>query len=247
MNIERVLILSAGKGTRMGKLGEVLPKPLWPLGKTTLLEFQIKYWLSKGIKDIYINVFHQKEILIEYLKDFKNVHILEEPELLGVGGGIHNLARLEGINYSGNLLVSNVDVLCFDDGLLDRISSKVINQDACLNLFGTNNKSYREVCVKENKVVALEKSTQNDFLTYSGLSLIKLNSLKKVPGKSDFFKTICNFEENNIGVLHSENLEYWDFGTLERYHSSIYRLLTTEETHLKQALLDLDLYTEIKV
>ncbi len=247
MNIDRVLILSAGKGTRMGKLGEVLPKPLWPIGKTTLLEFQIKYWLSVGVKEVYINVFHQKEILIEYLKEFPNVHILEEPELLGVGGAIHNLARLEGINYSGNLLVSNVDVLCFDETLFKGLYDELNNSDACLNLFSTNNKAYREVCVENKKVVGLEQAKTDEFLTYSGLSLINLNSLKEVPGESNFFTSVCNFNENNIGVFHSETLEYWDFGTLERYHSSIYRILTTEETRLKQVLLDLDLYTEIKV
>jgi len=247
MNIDKVLILSAGKGTRMGRLGEVLPKPLWPIGNATLLEFQIKYWQSKGIKNIYINVYHQKEILKEYLQSFSDVHILEEPELLGVGGGIHNLANLKEVNYSGDLLISNVDVLCFCENILEKLKNSMEGRDACLNLFSTDNESYREVCVENNKVIGIEKSNKEHFLTYSGLSLIKLDTLKKRAGKSDFFDSVCNYQEKNIGAFHSENLEYWDFGTLERYHSSIYRLLTTEETHLKQALLDLDLYTEIKV
>ena len=54
LNNTRALILAAGKGTRMGEIGKVLPKVLWPIYERSLLELQVQYAKSLGIKDIYI-------------------------------------------------------------------------------------------------------------------------------------------------------------------------------------------------
>ncbi|PJB53459.1 MAG: nucleotidyltransferase family protein, partial [Bdellovibrio sp. CG_4_9_14_3_um_filter_39_7] len=55
MSINTGLILCAGKGTRMGAIGKVLPKPLWPLFEKTLIDWQIIQMMKLGIKNIYIN------------------------------------------------------------------------------------------------------------------------------------------------------------------------------------------------
>ena len=43
MQIDHILILSAGKGTRMGNIGKNLPKVLWPVLSKSLLELQVAY------------------------------------------------------------------------------------------------------------------------------------------------------------------------------------------------------------
>ena len=112
MNSEKkfnCLILSAGKGTRMGPLGASLPKPLWPLFETTLLEIQISRALSFGAEKILINLFHAKEEVKAFLKKknlSKKVQCIEESELLDVGGAIYNLKN-QGVE--GDLLIMNCD------------------------------------------------------------------------------------------------------------------------------------------
>ena len=49
MQIDYALILSAGLGTRMGEIGKILPKVLWPIYFKSLLELQIRYCQSLGI------------------------------------------------------------------------------------------------------------------------------------------------------------------------------------------------------
>ena len=43
MQLDFAYILAAGKGTRMGEIGKVVPKPLWPIYEKSLLELQVAW------------------------------------------------------------------------------------------------------------------------------------------------------------------------------------------------------------
>ena len=59
MKVDNILILAAGKGTRMGEIGKKIPKVLWPIFDKTLLEWQILYAKQfVGNAQIYINIFN---------------------------------------------------------------------------------------------------------------------------------------------------------------------------------------------
>ncbi len=247
MSIKRVLILSAGKGTRMGELGEVLPKPLWPLGDTTLLGFQISYWRSLGIEEIFVNIHHQGEVIRKYLEKFTSVKILEEENLLGVGGAVHNLASQKEVDYKGKLLISNVDTIFLNPKILEKLNEQLKENVGVLNLYKTNNSDYKECFVEKDKLIKIDKSNKKDFFTYSGLSLINLEKLKVEKGFSNFFESVCDYKKGNIGAFYSESSEYWDFGTLDRYYNSLYSLISKEETLLKRYLEEKNLFNYIKV
>lgn len=78
--IDTAIIMSAGLGTRMGDIGKILPKPLWPLYEKSLLEIQIRYLKKKGISKIYINTHHHHDQIEKLLTDLniENVEILYE-------------------------------------------------------------------------------------------------------------------------------------------------------------------------
>ena len=48
--IKRAIILAGGKGTRLKPLTKILPKPLMPIGKFTILEIVIKQLRYYGFK-----------------------------------------------------------------------------------------------------------------------------------------------------------------------------------------------------
>ena len=91
MQIDYCLILSAGFGTRMGEIGKSLPKVLWPVFEKSLLELQVEYVKTLGIPKIFINLHHQKELILESVRNkavFDEVIFLTEEEILDIGGGI---------------------------------------------------------------------------------------------------------------------------------------------------------------
>jgi len=87
------MILAAGRGTRLGELGETVPKVLVDVGREPLLARQIAYLKDNGIQRIVINAHH----LAAQIQDFVAEHphaiditVVIESELLGTAGGVRN-------------------------------------------------------------------------------------------------------------------------------------------------------------
>lgn len=231
MQIDYALILSAGLGTRMGQIGKIVPKVLWPIYFKSLLELQINYCQDLGVKKIFINThFLHDEILAFLVKSSldKVVTVLHEDPLLDSGGAIHNLAALESVNYQGNLLLVNGDqFLFFEKSFWDKAIERVGKCRAVL--FGIpvdKNSAYNETVTSNDRLVEIKKNENkdHDYVTYSGLGLLNLKGLKPTPGISRFFETVANFKSENIELLTPNECEYWDFGTAEVYAENIFKL-----------------------
>lgn len=84
-----VLLLAAGRGTRLQPLTEIWPKCLMPINGHPLLEYWLKGLISLGIGHILVNVHsHRAKVLgflarDEFLTSVKPVY---EPRLLGTAG-----------------------------------------------------------------------------------------------------------------------------------------------------------------
>lgn len=230
MQIDYALILSAGKGTRMGDIGKKMPKPLWPVFSKKLLELQVEYCHWLGIKKIYINTFFLSEEIEEFIKEnekLKDVIILKEDPLLDSGGAIHNMAIQKEVSYKGNVLLVNADqFLFFDKSYFDlALTHLSINRASLFGITVDKNSNYNETVITDGLLTQIKPNDKkSDFVTYSGLGLLKLDGLKKVPGISRFFETVTNFKEEKISFVVPAKFEYWDFGTLEIYFENIMKL-----------------------
>jgi NDP-sugar pyrophosphorylase family protein len=88
----RAMILCAGLSTRLGKLGTERPKPMLPVCGLPILAYGITNLVAHGITDLVINLHHRGEVLRNELGDGRafgaRITYVEEPTLLGTGGGL---------------------------------------------------------------------------------------------------------------------------------------------------------------
>ncbi|HEX4404763.1 MAG TPA: NDP-sugar synthase [Polyangia bacterium] len=106
-----VMLLAAGRSTRLGALGAALPKPLVPICGYPAIAFGLTACARAGLTRAVVNVFHHGDVLRETMGAQSQGVSLEysvETELLGTGGGLA-LARprFDG----GAVLVMNAKVV----------------------------------------------------------------------------------------------------------------------------------------
>src|SRR5439155_4463537 len=108
----RVMLLAAGRSTRLGPLGVSLPKPLVPICGYPAVRFGISASARAGLRDLVVNVFHHGGLISQALGDGRELGVAirysVEDDLLGTGGGIANARALLG---PGPVLVMNAKVV----------------------------------------------------------------------------------------------------------------------------------------
>jgi NDP-sugar pyrophosphorylase family protein len=87
----QVMLLAAGRGTRLGELGQQTPKVMVEIGGKPLLQHQLEYLAREGAELVVINAHHLSEQIVEFVEGREwpcRVEVVVEPELLGTAGGL---------------------------------------------------------------------------------------------------------------------------------------------------------------
>jgi mannose-1-phosphate guanylyltransferase len=107
-----VMLLAAGRSTRLGTLGLALPKPLVPICGIPAIRFGLHAAARAGAARVVVNVFHRGDLVRATLGDGRalglTIDYSVEDELLGTGGG---LARARGLFAPGPVLAMNAKVV----------------------------------------------------------------------------------------------------------------------------------------
>jgi mannose-1-phosphate guanylyltransferase len=237
MTLDAGFILAAGKGRRMGELGEHLPKPLWPVFDCSLFELSVRQLKELGVLRIYANTHHCAKLVESYVSSKKlNVELLYEKELLGSGGAFHNL---KSKSDEHSVLAVNSDCLYFFD---DKIIKKFETTDHLKQhlLFGqkvNRADAYNEWITEEGKLIRIAgPSNEQRYWTFSGVSLINLDLIKYVQGESSFFQTVATTNQGESCVVEEEFL-IQDYGTVDLYEKSIWQ--TFKDERLMDRLIEL--------
>lgn len=233
MKVNAVLILAAGKGTRMGEIGKSIPKVLWPVYEKSLLELQVHYAkrLAPTAK-IYINYYNYKNEMEHFKRlnedSFVDVEFIEEHEVLDIGGAIHNLCH--ELDYDGNLLILNSDqfVYCQKE-IIDTGLERLKENKVLLFTYEVNSsESYNALSIQNGKLLKIIKNAElprnQNIQTYTGMSLVAMNKLEPISGESSFFESVALFDNKTI-TTELKKFEYWDFGTSRRYYESMFKIL----------------------
>jgi NDP-sugar pyrophosphorylase family protein len=107
------MVLSAGLGTRLRPLTNILPKPLVPVANRPLMTYTLALLEKAGVRQVAVNLHHLGEKIEEAIRDGSDygLEISYSPEdpILGTGGGVMRMRPyLEGERF----YLLNGDVLC---------------------------------------------------------------------------------------------------------------------------------------
>lgn len=106
-----VMVLAAGRGTRLKHLTATTPKPLVPVAGKGPLMHTLGRLAERGFRHVVVNAFYLGEQIEAAAKNAPEglaVEVLREPELLDTGGGIRNALPHLG---DGPFMVINGDVI----------------------------------------------------------------------------------------------------------------------------------------
>ena len=112
----KALIFAAGLGTRLKPLTDTMPKALVPLAGKTLLQWQVEKLRDAGITDIFVNVHHFPDQIIDTVRQNEgwgtSIIISDErDQLLDTGGGLKKIVNEQLKTINEPVLACNVDIL----------------------------------------------------------------------------------------------------------------------------------------
>ena len=88
-----VMLLAAGRGTRLQSVAPDVPKALVEIGGESLLARQLRYLEGQGVSRVVVNAFFMADQVLAFARAYKgslDLTVVVEAELLGTAGGVRN-------------------------------------------------------------------------------------------------------------------------------------------------------------
>ena len=194
----KAVLLAAGKGKRLGEATQVMPKQMLPILGKPVVVHNIEMCRRFGITDIYINLHHLPEVIMDYLGDGGRFGVAitysREETILGTAGGVKRMAeKLSGdrffVIYADNY--SNYDL-----GAIHKRHCQA-SADISIALFELEDTSQSGVAVldEDNWIKKFVEKPRDDTIdshwVNAGIYLMEPELLKLIPtGFSDFGQDI---------------------------------------------------------
>jgi len=94
MSLRRAMLVTAGFGTRLAPLTDLLPKPAVPVGNRPTAWYGLDVLARAGIRDVVLNTHHLarqlEQAVREHAPSTLELRFVHEAQILGTGGGVKN-------------------------------------------------------------------------------------------------------------------------------------------------------------
>ena len=115
------IILAGGRGTRLGKLTDDIPKPMLPINGRLFLEYLMDYWIAKGVTRFILALGYKYETVINHFDGhYKGAKITYSIEHKPLGPAPAITLAMQWLGPTGTFVVCNGDTLLLkDDNYID--------------------------------------------------------------------------------------------------------------------------------
>lgn len=224
-----VVIMAGGKGTRLYPYTQIIPKPLIPIGDTTILERIMERFGQCGCNEFYLTLNYKKNMIKSYLEDSDrsyNIHYVEEETFLGTGG---SLALMKGF-LNETFFVSNCDILIqanYED--IVKVHRESGNKITIVTSLKNYTIPYGVIKVdEEGQVSDMEEKPEYNFQVNTGLYVLEPEVLEDIPQNTFFHITelINDYIKKGIkiGVYPITERAWLDMGELKEMERMIKEL-----------------------
>lgn len=222
----QAVLMAGGKGTRLRPFTNILPKPLVPIGETSIIELVLRQLRHFGFDRILISVGHKAELIMAVIGDGGrlgvNVTYHYEAEPLGTIGSLRTMENLDD-----NFLVMNGDIctnLNFRELLRDHVAS---GATATVGTYARLEKielGVLQIEGSERRIVGFEEKPTFRFLVSMGVNAFHRSVRELIPesrlfGFDDLMRVMI---EKGVDVRSRLFAGEWhDIGRLDDYEEVI--------------------------
>lgn len=222
-----VVIMAGGRGTRLQPLTNILPKPLLPLGKKTIIENIMDRFVYAGCKDFYLSLNYKASMLRYYFDELKNeeyqVRFFEETKPLGTAGSLSLIRD----HLKTAFFVSNCDIT-IDQDLHEVWDYHVQNKNELTVIAALKHVklAYGALETGDNGLLKeLSEKPEWVFKVNSGVYILEPHLLMEVPNNS-----FCNMTDlidfilkrsGRVGVFPVSEGSWTDIGNWDDYQASM--------------------------
>ena len=220
----KAMLLAAGLGTRLAPHTDTLPKPLFPIAGTIMIDRLINQLAQAGATKIMINTHHLHQKIEDHihLQTYPiEVQSRFEPQILGTGGALKNISDFW---QKGPLLVINGDIVTNID--LDQAYQFHLSHPDPVTMVMHDYPAFNSVSVnlegfitEFGSVGQPSKNSQERKLAYTGIQIIDHGLLKMIPSNTfcsiiDIYKTFLS-QNGKIAAFIVANHSWHDMGSLQ--------------------------------
>lgn len=217
-----VVIMAGGFGTRLKPLTNVLPKPLIPLGETTIIEEIFEKFGNHGCSEFFISVNYKAELIEFYLKNQDlpyKLNYFKEDKPMGTAG---SLSLLKG-RINQTFFVNNCDIL-IDQDYSEILDFHIQNKNEITIVAALKNYPipYGVIEAGSNGVLLnIQEKPEYTFKINSGMYILEPQLLNEIPENLHFHITqliekVKN-REGHIGVFPVSEASWKDIGSWDEY------------------------------
>jgi dTDP-glucose pyrophosphorylase len=222
-----VIIMAGGKGTRLKPLTNVLPKPLIPIHRKTIIEDIMDRFVDCGCHDFYLSVNHKSEIIRYYFDTLQNpeyrIQYFQEEKPLGTAGSLHLLKN----KISTTFFVSNCDIIVEQDysEILNyhRENENEITIVAALKNYPI---PYGTLTTAEDGLLqSIQEKPEIVFKINTGVYILEPHLINEIPENQFYHITYLieklRQEKRRVGVFPVSDKSWIDIGNWEEYLTHI--------------------------
>jgi dTDP-glucose pyrophosphorylase len=223
-----VVVMAGGKGSRLAPLTNIIPKPLIPIGYSTIAEKIFDTFVNQKFNDFKLIINYKKELIKSYFNEINHQYhlkFLEETKFLGTVGGMKEFSE----EFSDNFFLTNCDVVTDVD--YHKFFEDHINKKSYLSVLGFKKLTTVPYGVlelnEESMVTALSEKPDQTHIIMTGIYILNKKALDFIPDNEEFgMDQLIDCLIKNNKIVSSFVIEdgWYDMGQFSEYKKLLLHL-----------------------